>query len=197
MPLWFYRLTDRLRTIPAEIRDGLTDLRYRCDPGRLLVIGVSLSFAASVGFIVYLAASGYAQRYAEQQRRTDLRCLAENIYHEARGEPYEGRVAVAEVTLNRVASARFPDSVCAVVHQLNRSAATRRQVAAFSWTLEDVDGPRGPAWQRARAVAERVYDGKHSPVLPEAHHYHATYVDPRWATSMKPLGTIGNHVFYP
>ncbi|MEX1082157.1 MAG: cell wall hydrolase [Halofilum sp. (in: g-proteobacteria)] len=197
MFLWFYNLTDRARTLPAEFRDWLADLRYRCDTSRVVVVGVTLSFIASVGFIVHLVVTGYTQRYAEQARRTDLRCLAENIYHEARGEPYAGRVAVAEVTLNRVASPRFPHSVCAVVHQLNRSAATSRQVAAFSWTLEDVNGPRGSAWQRAMAVAEEVYDGEHTPVVPDSHHYHATYVEPRWAQRMSPLVTIGNHVFYP
>lgn len=197
MPLWLHRLTDRLRTTPSELWDRCAGLRYRLDAGRLVVVGVTLSFVASVGFIVYLVYSGYTQRYAEQQRRTDLRCLAENIYYEARGEPYEGRVAVAEVTLNRVASPRFPDSVCAVVHQLNRSAATRRQVAAFSWTLEDVDGPRGPAWQRAQQVAAEVYDGEHAPTVPNSHHYHATYVEPRWGRSMAPLERIGDHIFYP
>lgn len=194
---WLYDLTDRVRMLPADCRSWLLDLRYHCTPGRLAVIGVAGSFIASVGFIVHIVHSGYVQRYAEEQRRTDLRCLAENIFHEARGEPYAGRVAVAEVTLNRVASPRFPNSVCSVVHQLNRSAATSRQVAAFSWTLEDVSGPRGPAWERAQQVAAEVYDGKHTPTVPEAHHYHATYVEPRWARAMRPLVTIGQHVFYP
>ncbi len=194
---WPYHITDRLKTVPAECRDWLTDLWYRCDGWTLTVSSVVLSFVASVGFIVYLAATGYVERYAEERRRTDLRCLAENIYHEARGEPYAGRVAVAEVTLNRVASSRFPNSVCAVVHQLNRSAATSRQVAAFSWTIMDVSRPRGAAWQHARQVAAEVYDGEHTPVVPDSLHFHATYVEPRWSRSMNPITTIGDHVFYP
>lgn len=194
---WLHKLGDRVRRIPADCRDRLTDRWRRCDAWTLTVSGVVLSFVASVSFIVYLAATGYAERYAQQRYNTDLRCLAENIYHEARGEPYAGRVAVAEVTLNRVTSSRFPNSVCAVVHQLNRSAATSRQVAAFSWTVMDVSRPRGDAWQRARKVAAKVYDGEHTPVVPDSLHYHATYVEPRWSRSMKPITTIGNHVFYP
>lgn len=194
---WPYRITDRLKTVPAECRDWLTDLWYRCDPWKITVSGVLLSFVASVSFIVYLVATGYVERYAQQRRNTDLRCLAENIYHEARGEPYAGRVAVAEVTLNRVASPRFPNSVCAVVHQLNRHAATRRQVAAFSWTLQDVRRPGGAAWERAQQVAAKVYDGEHTPIVPDSLHYHADYVEPRWAQRMTPIETIGNHIFYP
>lgn len=194
---WLHELGDRVRRIPADCRDWLTDRWRRCDAWQLTVAGVLLSFVASVTFIVHLAYSGYVERYAEERRRTDLRCLAENIYHEARGEPYAGRVAVAEVTLNRVASSRFPNSVCAVVHQLNRSAATSRQVAAFSWTIMDVSRPRGGAWQRARNVAAEVYDGKHTPIVPDSLHYHATYVEPRWSRSMEPITTIGDHVFYP
>lgn len=194
---WLYELSDRVRRIPADCRDGLIDRWRRCDAWQLTVAGVVLSFVASVAFIVHLVYTGYVERYAEERRRTDLRCLAENIYHEARGEPYAGRVAVAEVTLNRVASPRFPNSVCAVVHQLNRHAATSRQVAAFSWTLEDVNRPRGAAWQRARKVAAEVYDGEHTPIVPDSLHYHATYVEPRWARRMTPIETIGNHVFYP
>ena len=47
----------------------------------------------------------------------ELDCLALNIYHEARGETYQGKVAVANVTLNRVAHSKYPDSVCGVVRQ--------------------------------------------------------------------------------
>ncbi len=194
---WLDQLRERVGRIPADCRDWLTGRWRRCDAWQLTVAGVLLSFVASVTFMIHLVYTGYVERYAEERRRTDLRCLAENIYHEARGEPYPGRVAVAEVTLNRVASPRFPDSVCAVVHQLNRSAATSRQVAAFSWTIMDVRRPEGGAWQRAQEVAAAVYDGEHTPIVPESLHYHATYVEPWWARKMTPIETIGNHVFYP
>ena len=45
------------------------------------------------------------------------RCLAEALYFEARGESVRGQFAVAEVILNRVDSALFPDTVCGVIHQ--------------------------------------------------------------------------------
>ena len=67
-------------------------------------------------------------------REVDLRCLAENIYFEARGEPLRGQYAVAEVTLNRVASPHFPDTICDVVHDTRWDSRRQRRVAHFSWT---------------------------------------------------------------
>ena len=49
-------------------------------------------------------------------RERQLGCLAKNIYHEAGNEPFEGKVAVAQVTLNRASSDKFPDDVCKVIY---------------------------------------------------------------------------------
>ena len=56
-----------------------------------------------------------------------LVCLALNIYFEARNQPTSGQIAVAEVTLNRVASRNYPNTVCGVVKQSNKNGC------AFSW----------------------------------------------------------------
>ncbi len=56
-----------------------------------------------------------ARQQATQQRALELRCLAENIYFEARGEPLNGQYAVAEVTLNRLRAPDFPKTICAVL----------------------------------------------------------------------------------
>src|ERR1700676_3174349 len=63
-----------------------------------------------------------------QRRATDLECLAENIYFEARGEPLEGQYAVAEVTLNRTRAQNFPHTICSVVHQMRWDPNRRRVV---------------------------------------------------------------------
>ena len=74
-----------------------------------------------------------------------LRCLARNVYFEARGEPEAGQYAVAEVTMNRKVSGRYPNTVCGVVYE--------RQ--AFSWTAVDIlPEPEGEAWSRAQEIAE-------------------------------------------
>jgi N-acetylmuramoyl-L-alanine amidase len=134
---------------------------------------------------------------AAQRRAADLQCLAENIYFEARGEPLDGLYAVAEVTLNRVNSPHFPDTICEVVYEARWDPLRRRKVAHFSWTeLEGLSPPRGEPWQQAMRVATAVYDDVAMQVVPEALFYHTTAIHPYWATNKKTVAKIGNHIFY-
>jgi N-acetylmuramoyl-L-alanine amidase len=80
-----------------------------------------------------------ANTYSEKQ----LNCLAQNIYHEARGEPVSGQLAVAFVTLNRTHSDKFPDNICSVVHQKNQ----------FSWTKHKPKIREQAAWTAAQNTA--------------------------------------------
>jgi spore germination cell wall hydrolase CwlJ-like protein len=153
----------------------------------------------AIGTFVYIGYSDQlaARLEAYQKRAADLHCLAENVYHEARGESFKGQMAVAEVTLNRVASPYFPDTICEVVHEARWDPIRRRMVGAFSWTeIENQRTPRGAAWREAKAAAEAVYDREYSPVVPGALYYHATYIKPKWARQKRTVATIGNHVFY-
>jgi spore germination cell wall hydrolase CwlJ-like protein len=128
-----------------------------------------------------------AEARAAAKRATDLKCLAENVYYEARGELLVGQYAVAEVTMNRVASPLFPDSVCAVVHARG----------AFSWTArETLAAPHGYEWRRAQAVASSVYGNVEAPLVDGALYYHATYVSPDWARTRSQVALIGRHLFY-
>ena len=135
---------------------------------------------------------------ARAQRRTsDLECLAENIYFEARGEPLAGQYAVAEVTLNRTRAEHFPHSVCEVVHESRWDPVRRRAIADFSWTeLGQLAPADGPAWKQALAVATEAYDDLHEPLVPGALFYHAVSVRPDWSRTRRVITTIGNHVFY-
>lgn len=140
-----------------------------------------------------------AQRQAAraQRRENELQCLAENIYFEARGEPLAGQQAVAEVTLNRTVAPHFPHTICAVVHEKHWDPTRRRATADFSWTeLGDLSPGDGPAWKRAKEVANAEYDDLRDPVVPGALFYHATSIQPSWAKSRKAVATIGNHIFY-
>jgi N-acetylmuramoyl-L-alanine amidase len=137
--------------------------------------------------------------YLESNRaeKRELTCLALNVYYEARGEPLVGKYAVAEVTMNRVASRRFPGTVCEVVYEKRWDRLRKRYVGAFSWTEFDiVPHPEGEQWHRAREVAEAVYFGRQPPQLNGALHYHATYINPSWARGLQPVARIGGHVFY-
>lgn len=154
-----------------------------------------------LGTIIYFAHSTRGnfdgtKLNAALKREAELRCLAENIYHEGRGESLEGQYAIAEVTMNRVGSPYYPDTVCEVVHDTRFDRLRRRLVAHFSWTAFEVRTPAGPAWDQAMKVAETVYDGHYMPVVPGALFYHATYVKPYWASSKKVVARIGNHIFY-
>lgn len=128
-----------------------------------------------------------ATERAAARRIADLACLSENVYYESRGEQLVGQYAVAEVTMNRVASREFPNSVCGVVHQRG----------AFSWTYEsDLPEPVGFEWRRARAVANSVYDNLEAPLVNGALFYHATHVSPDWAATRTQVALIGGHLFY-
>ncbi|MGH8736024.1 MAG: cell wall hydrolase, partial [Burkholderiales bacterium] len=134
---------------------------------------------------------------ARQTIRQELSCLARNVYFEARGEPEAGQYAVAEVTMNRKAAARFPETVCAVVYQKNWDALRGRFVGAFSWTeLGALPLPRGEDWERARKVARDVYYGLRAPQLQGALYYHAISITPAWAKEKKLVVRIGGHAFY-
>lgn len=136
---------------------------------------------------------------AEQSRQVarDLRCLTQNVYHEARGESLAGQHAVAEVTLNRVASDRFPDTLCEVVHEQRWDRIRKRHVGAFSWTeLEVTADVSDPAYKTARRVARDVYYRRSEPRVEEALFYHASYIRPSWARSKQKVATIGQHIFY-
>ncbi len=132
-----------------------------------------------------------------RDERKNLMCLARNVYFEARGEPMKGQRAVAEVTLNRVASGYYADSICEVVYQKGWDPGRRRYVGAFSWTeFKNLPNPAGEAWKQAWQAAEEVYYGTEPPVVEGAMHFHAVYIKPEWAEGRKPIARIGMHVFY-
>lgn len=117
-------------------------------------------------------------------------CMALNIYHEARGEPILGQIAVAQVTLNRMELDDYPDTVCAVVWQPWQ----------FSWTMDTIsDTPRdAAAWLRSQQVARSVMQGwgQAFDVTGGADHYHAYWVNPAWANANRITTVIGVHTFY-
>ena len=127
---------------------------------------------------------------AEEQK-----CLAEAIYFEARGEPFDGQVAVGQVVLNRVRNPAYPASVCGVVYQ-NRAW---KNACQFSFACDDVPDiiVPGPAWEQAKRIAsDMAAETLAAKEIGSATHYHATYVRPRWAGTMDRIRQIGQHVFY-
>lgn len=130
----------------------------------------------------------------------EISCLALNIYWEARGESTQGQLAVAFVTMNRVHSPRYPDTVCEVVWQPRQ----------FSWTHDGLyDEPtENAAWQKAVHLAEFVYLrlSSHRAAYEAVqqtvgvgettmHYYNPDLANPRWAKAMRTQRTIGRHRF--
>jgi len=129
-------------------------------------------------------------------RERELKCLAQNIYYEAGFEPFEGKVAVAQVTLNRVESGKFPADVCGVIFQ--KGLIYDKVICQFSWYCENA-GTRKPvnpvAYQESMIVAKKVLlEGFRLPSLENALFYHADYVSPRWG--LEKIAVIGRHIFY-
>ena len=157
---------------------------------------MGLPFVA-LGGRFHFAYEDHIRIAAEQQRHADLTCLAHNIYFEARGESVTGQFAVAEGTMNRVTSKRFPDSVCSVVHEQRWDRIRGRYVGAFSWTeLNALKKPKGVPWEQATKVAVATYDKQEAPKVPGALFYHAERINPRWSRSKKLVAKIGSHKFY-
>ena len=129
-------------------------------------------------------------------RERQLECLAMNIYREAGHENFEGKVAVAQVTMNRAAHPSFPKDVCAVVFQ--KSVVIDRVICQFSWYCDTAHKARPvnqSAYNESMAVAKKVLlEGFRLDVMKEALYYHANYVNPRWP--LEKIGSIGNHIFY-
>ena len=123
-----------------------------------------------------------------------IKCLAEAIYFEARGEELLGRVAVAEVILNRVDSSHFPNSVCKVVAE----GASRLNSCQFSYNCdgkpEYINDRK--SYQRILKLSDIIYRRAARMLTGGATFYHSTGVKPSWAKKMKNTAEIGKHLFY-
>ena len=121
-----------------------------------------------------------------------LNCLANNIYHEARGETVTGKTAVAYVTVNRTKSNKFPSTVCQVVKQGSRGRCQ------FSWTCDGKpDTIRDKAsWQASLNIARKVLTGAvEDPTRGAIYFYNHHVITPKWVRTTLRTARIGNHTF--
>jgi spore germination cell wall hydrolase CwlJ-like protein len=141
--------------------------------------------------------------WAPSVSNAELECMAKNIYFEAAVESTAGRLAVAQVTLNRVKSNKYPNTVCGVVYEgpKHASGIPKRDRCQFSWYCDGkVDEPsvRGKLWDTSHDLAKWVLAHTNLVDITDgATHYHATYIDPpRWAHHKTVTTTIDQHIFY-
>jgi spore germination cell wall hydrolase CwlJ-like protein len=138
-------------------------------------------------------ASGKAVTTRDRERQ--LECLAKNIYYEAGGESFEGRVGVAMVTINRANSGRFPGDICQVVYQ--KTVFDEKLVYQFSWLANPTRGIiiHKSAYTESYEVAKKVLlEGFRLPSLKDALYFHNDQVNPGW--NRQRIAQIGHHVFY-
>jgi len=131
--------------------------------------------------------------YDEKQRvMREVECLARNIYFEAGSEPRNGKIAVAEVTMNRVKSKQFPRTVCGVVYQRTN------RTCQFSWVCKQNRAIRSKEmWLESLRIAENILISKRRyGIIGSAQYFHADYVNPSWAEEKQLVMKIGRHIFY-
>lgn len=173
-----------------------------------------LSGALNTAIVVSMVAVGIhsvsearANERLETISQADRLCLAQNIFFEARNQSVKGQVAVAWVTINRMESPDYPNTICEVVKQAQLDSAGNpiRNMCQFSWYCDGKSDkiPKNPiaqqAWAEAKLISEVVLldwaKFRPSPVE-NSIMYHANYVRPYWISRYEPVALIGDHIFY-
>ena len=165
----------------------------------LMVIGLALSLSLLNWTVTHKLAGITPIEVSDitaEVRERQLGCLAKNIYYEAGSEPFEGKVAIAQVTLNRTASGKFPGDICQTIYQKN--IFYEKVVCQFSWACDRNTGVRpinSAAFNQSMDVAKKVLlEGFRLPGLKDAMYFHADNVSPGW--NKQKIVQIGHHIFY-
>jgi spore germination cell wall hydrolase CwlJ-like protein len=129
-------------------------------------------------------------------RERQLACLAKNIYYEAGNQPFEGKVAVAQVTINRTESGLYPSDICKTIYQKN--IVYEKVLCQFSWVCDRtiaIKAINKSNFKESEEVAKKVLlEGFRLPSLKNAMYFHADYINPGWKRER--ITKIGNHIFY-
>ena len=141
---------------------------------------------------------------AKKVDEKQLKCLADNIYHEAGSESIHGQAAVARVVVNRIRYG-FANTPCQVVYQANiitrLDEATQNMVKVklcqFSWVCDKNTNKINPVrYRTARQVAYDVlaFDAYKDIVPKTTLFFHNLSIQPNWPYHK--VKQIGNHIFY-
>jgi spore germination cell wall hydrolase CwlJ-like protein len=169
---------------------------------KLLSGALSATLVASMALVAYAEVQDIKSEQAQEAYAEQHQCMAMNIYHEARGDSRLGQKAVGMVTLNRVMHDNYPDTVCDVVYQarLDSNGNPRRNQCQFSWFCDGKsDTPRDYAkWIEVQGIAHEVLNeyGLVEDFTEGAIMYHASYVNPYWASDYDKTVRIDTHIFY-
>ena len=186
---------DREQSTPVQVSSAL-----------LKIITIILMIAAvygSVSLLQWAIANKQADykladssQITTEVRERQLACLAKNIYYEAGNQSFEGKVAVAQVTINRTESGLYPSDICKTIYQKN--IVYEKVLCQFSWVCDRtiaIKAINKANFKEAEEVAKKVLlEGFRLPSLKEAMYFHGDYINPGWKRER--ITKIGNHIFY-
>ena len=152
------------------------------------------SFSGFLGFDKAKFTFNALDNLPKPKPTSEMRCLAEAIYFEARGEAIEGQYAVGEVIINRVLSNEFPNSVCGVISE----GANRLNACQFSYNcdgkLETINEKK--IYERILKLSKILLEPSSRFLTGGATFYHSKLVSPSWSKKFIKTKEIGNHFFY-
>ena len=174
-----------------------------------------IALLSNFGLAVAGSTIGINELYAEEDRPQEY-CLALNMYFESRGSSVADMAAVSDVVLNRVKDARYPNTICEVVKQAKMKESWKtakdqdlddqqrvyvpiRNKCQFSWYCDGkADVPLNQdLWHLVQNMAYLIiWEKKYVGLTEGSTHYHAEYVNPRWASGLHLTGRVGKHIFY-
>ncbi len=128
-----------------------------------------------------------SQYEGDRPLEPEMDCLATAVYFEAKSEPLDGQLAVAQTILNRTRSGRFPTTICGVVLQPRQFSFVRG--GAFPTVARD-----NRQWQTAQAIAHIAVHGLWTASVDDALYFHARHRQPGWR--LERISALGNHIFY-
>ena len=156
-------------------------------------------FGFMLGAVMFAVPKAYAS-----DANNDIYCMAQNIYFEAGNQPLAGKVAVAQVVINRTEHVNYPADVCDVIYQAKwrnnwqGNPIPIRHQCQFSWFCDGKsDDPEdSPTWMVSLRIARDVIQGAYPDITEGSTHYHSDKVKPYWADSLNETVYINNHKFY-
>lgn len=132
----------------------------------------------------------YKSNQSVQLSAGEQDCLARNVFYEAGVEDYTGKIAVAQVTVNRLKEGRWGDDICKVVYSPSQ----------FSWTKDKKKRwakPKGELWKASQIATRDFIKGTRIKHLESSRFYHTDYIKrPAWAKVKQEVHKIGQHIFY-
>jgi len=158
-----------------------------------------MGFGAFLMFILL-----FPTKVKASDANNEIYCMAQNIYFEAGNQPLAGKIAVAQVVINRTNHPNYPTTMCDVIYQakwkenwLGNLVPIRHQ-CQFSWFCDGKsdDPVDSPTWMNSLKVAADVVQGKYGDITEGSTHYHSVYVNPYWADSLNETVVINEHIFY-